>query len=190
MVLFRRKKEEEIDVKKSKEYSRLESFVKEFEIGFGEKFYKSSLFGNTPFFDSESKKVGVLPADIYQIIEQFNLNRVVNPSNLKRKNIENSVLKFSSTILHQIAIEDGFNPRFAGCGQFCPYIIEAIGVFTLTKFTFNMVSFSGFLSFLAFLFGCQFLLNRSALWLANMSYIVFFQLFTIFSVEIYLIHQN
>jgi len=82
MVLFRRKKEEEIDVKKSKEYSRLESFVKEFEIGFGEKFYKSSLFGNTPFFDSESKKVGVLPADIYQIIEQFNLNRVVNPSNL------------------------------------------------------------------------------------------------------------
>jgi len=90
MVLFRRKKEEEIDVKKSKEYSRLESFVKEFEIGFGEKFYRSDLFGNTPFFDSESKKVGVLPADIYQIIEQFNLNRVVNPSNLKRKNIGNT----------------------------------------------------------------------------------------------------
>lgn len=87
MSLFRRKKEEEIDVKKSKEYSRLESFVKEFEIGFGEKFYKSSLFGNIPFFDSESKKLGLLPADIYQIIGQFKLNRIVNPSDLKRKNI-------------------------------------------------------------------------------------------------------
>ncbi len=90
MGLFRRKKEEETDVKKSKEYSMLESFVKEFEIGFGEKFYKSSLFGNTPFFDSESKKIGLLPADIYQIIEQFKLNRVVNPSDLKRKNIGNT----------------------------------------------------------------------------------------------------
>ena len=90
MGLFRRKKEEEIDIKKSKEYSRLESFVKEFEIGFGEKFYRSDLFGDMPFFDSESKKLGLLPADIYQIIEQFNLNRVVNPSNLKRKNIGNT----------------------------------------------------------------------------------------------------
>ena len=90
MGLFRRKKEEEIDVKKSKEYSRLESFVKEFEIGFGEKFYKSSLFGNTSFFDSESKKLGLLPADIYQIMEQFKLNRVVNPSDLKRKSIGNT----------------------------------------------------------------------------------------------------
>lgn len=87
MGLFRRKKEEEIDVKKSKEYSRLESFVKEFEIEFGEKFYKSSLFGNTPFFDSESKKLGLLPADISQIINQFRLERIVNPSDLKRKKI-------------------------------------------------------------------------------------------------------
>ena len=87
MGLFRRKKEEEIDVKKSKEYSRLESFVKEFEIEFGEKFYKSSLFGNTPFFDSESKKLGLLQADISQVINQFRLERIVNPSDLKRKNI-------------------------------------------------------------------------------------------------------
>jgi hypothetical protein len=87
MGLFRRKKEEEIDVKKSKEYSMLESFVKEFEIGFGEKFYKSSLFGNTLFFDSESKKLGLLPADIHQVINQFRLERIVNPSDLKRKNI-------------------------------------------------------------------------------------------------------
>ncbi|MDI6916710.1 MAG: hypothetical protein QMC80_02810 [Thermoplasmatales archaeon] len=90
MGLFRRKKEEEIDVKESKKHSMLESFVKEFETGFGEKFYKSSLFGNIHFFDSESKKLGVLPADIYQIIEQFKLNRVVTPSNLKRKNIGNT----------------------------------------------------------------------------------------------------
>ena len=48
------------------------------------------MFGDTPFFDSESKKIGLLPADIYQIIEQFKLNRVVNPSNLKRKNIGNT----------------------------------------------------------------------------------------------------
>ena len=90
MGLFRRKKEEEIDIKKSKEYSRLESFVKEFEIGFGEKFYRSDLFGDMPFFDSESKKLGLLPADIYQIIEQFKLNRVVNPSDIKRKSIGNT----------------------------------------------------------------------------------------------------
>lgn len=89
MVLLRRKKEDETDVKESKKHSMLESFVKEFETWFGEKFYKSSLFGDIPFFDSESKKIGVLPADIYQIVEQFKMNRVVNPSNLKRKNIGN-----------------------------------------------------------------------------------------------------
>lgn len=90
MGLFRRKKEEEIDVKKSKEYSRLESFVKEFEAGFGEKFYRSSLFGDTPFFDSESKKIGLLPADISQVISQFRLERILNPSDLKRKDIGNT----------------------------------------------------------------------------------------------------
>lgn len=90
MGLFKRKKEEETDVQESKKHSMLESFVNEFETGFGEKFYRSDLFGNTPFFDSESKKVGVLPANIYQIIEQFKLNRVVTPSNLKRKNIGNT----------------------------------------------------------------------------------------------------
>jgi len=86
MGLFRRK-EVETDVKTSKEYSRLESFVKEFEIGFGEKFYRSSLFGDTPFFDSESKKLGLLPADIHQVINQLRLERILNPSDLKRKTI-------------------------------------------------------------------------------------------------------
>ena len=65
----------------------LESFVKEFEIGFGEKFYRSSLFGDTPFFDSESKKLGLLPADIHQVINQLRLERILNPSDLKRKTI-------------------------------------------------------------------------------------------------------
>ena len=86
MGLFRRK-EVETDVKTSKEYSMLESFVKEFEAGFGEKFYRSSLFGDTPFFDSESKKLGLLPADIHQVINQFKLERILNPSDIKRKNI-------------------------------------------------------------------------------------------------------
>ncbi|MBU2565356.1 MAG: hypothetical protein KJ655_03775 [Candidatus Thermoplasmatota archaeon] len=86
MSLFRRK-EVETDVKTSKEYSMLESFVKEFEIGFGEKFYRSSLFGDTPFFDSESKKLGLLPADIHQVINQLRLERILNPSDLKRKTI-------------------------------------------------------------------------------------------------------
>ncbi|MCG2826561.1 MAG: hypothetical protein L6265_08240, partial [Thermoplasmatales archaeon] len=84
LSLFRRK-EGETDVKTSKEYSMLESFVKEFEIGFGEKFYRSSLFGDTPFFDSESKKLGLLPADIHQVINQLRLERILNPSDLKRK---------------------------------------------------------------------------------------------------------
>lgn len=88
MGLFRRK-EGETDVKTGKEYSMLESFVKEFEIGFGEKFYRSSLFGDTPFFDSESKKLGLLPADITLVIAQFRLDRVIKASDINRKNIGN-----------------------------------------------------------------------------------------------------
>ncbi|MCG2825533.1 MAG: hypothetical protein L6265_02940, partial [Thermoplasmatales archaeon] len=48
---------------------------------------RSSLFGDTPFFDSESKKLGLLPADIHQVINQLRLERILNPSDLKRKNI-------------------------------------------------------------------------------------------------------
>ncbi len=87
MGLFRPKKDERIEGQAGKKYSMLESFVKEFETGFGESFYKSSLFGDTLFFDSESKKLGLLPADISQVISQFRLERIVNPSDLKRKNI-------------------------------------------------------------------------------------------------------